>query len=105
MLAVTSTVELHSGANELLEGLLIDLVTFMEIDGTSGIAFETGIEKTRRIFQCRSLGKGQLDVCLIGFTRADHAIVIPDWHTGRIGRLLPLPFLKRVRVSLKDEFA
>ena len=39
------SVQCHSGANERLQRLFINLVALMEIDGTPGVAFEAGIEE------------------------------------------------------------
>ena len=38
-------VQCHGGANERLQRLFINLVALMEIDGTPGVAFETGVEE------------------------------------------------------------
>src|SRR5262249_45849152 len=38
-------VQCHGGANERLQRLFINLVAFMEIDGTPGVAFEAGVEE------------------------------------------------------------
>src|ERR1700720_3167636 len=38
-------VRCHSGANERLQRLFINLVALMEIDGTPGVAVEAGVEE------------------------------------------------------------
>src|SRR5437899_13010112 len=38
-------VQCHGGANERLQRLFIDLVALMQIAGTTGVAFEAGVEK------------------------------------------------------------
>jgi hypothetical protein len=38
-------VQSHGGANERLQRLFIDLVALTDIDGASGVAFETGVEE------------------------------------------------------------
>jgi len=38
-------VQCHGGANERLQRLLVNLVALMEVDGTPGVAFETGVEE------------------------------------------------------------
>ena len=38
-------IERHCGADEILQGRLIDLVTFMDVDGAPGVALEAGVEE------------------------------------------------------------
>jgi hypothetical protein len=38
-------VQCHRGADEPLQRLFINLVALVEIDGTPGVAFETGVEE------------------------------------------------------------
>ena len=37
-------IERHCGADEILQGRLIDLVAFMDVDGASDIPVEAGVE-------------------------------------------------------------
>jgi hypothetical protein len=37
-------IERHCGADEILQGRLIDLVAFMDVDGAPGAALEAGVE-------------------------------------------------------------
>src|ERR1700730_5267575 len=53
-------VQCHGGANERLQRLFIDLVALMDIDGTSGVAFEAGVEEAGRVLQRGALGEGHL---------------------------------------------
>jgi hypothetical protein len=39
-------VQCHSGANERLQRLVINLLVLVEVDGTPGVAFEAGVEET-----------------------------------------------------------
>src|SRR5205807_7119674 len=50
-------VQCHGGANERLERLFINLGALMEIDGTPGVAFETGVEEARRVRKRGALTK------------------------------------------------
>jgi len=37
-------IERHRSADEILQGLLIDLVAFVDVDGAPDIPFEAGVE-------------------------------------------------------------
>src|SRR5206468_10202891 len=76
----------------------------MQVDGTSGIALETGVEQPLRVLQLRTLGEGQLDDALVGLACADHSIVRPDGHAW-VGGLSPFPLLDDFGVGSLDEFA
>ena len=39
-------IERHSRTDQLLQGRLIDLVLFVDVDGASDIPFEAGVEET-----------------------------------------------------------
>src|SRR5262249_46596269 len=70
-------VQCDGGANERLQGLFINLVALMDIDGTPGVAFEAGIEQACRVFQRSALGEGQLHDGLVGLAGADDSVVFP----------------------------
>src|ERR1700704_6844185 len=70
-------VQRHGGANERLQGLFINLVTLMEIDGTPGVAFEAGVEEACRVLQRGALGAGQLHDGLVCLASADDSGVLP----------------------------
>ena len=38
-------VQLHGRANQILQRLLIDLLAFVEVDSTPGVAIEAGVEE------------------------------------------------------------
>src|SRR5882672_9830860 len=93
------TVERDRLENERLEGGLVNLYALLDVDRTAHVAVETRVEETGRILEGRALGKGQLHDTLVGFARADDAVVRPD------GRAHPLPLLDDVRVCCLDELA
>jgi hypothetical protein len=43
-LALAFEIERHCSADEILQGRLIDLVSFVDVDGTPGIPGEAGVE-------------------------------------------------------------
>ena len=45
-LALALEIERHCSADEILQGRLIDLVAFMDVDGAPGIPVEAGVEQT-----------------------------------------------------------
>jgi hypothetical protein len=45
-LALEIEIERHCSADEILQGRLIDLVAFMDVDGTPDIPVEAGVEQT-----------------------------------------------------------
>ena len=60
-LALAREIERHGGADEILQGRLVDLVAFVDVDGAPDVALEAGVEETGRVLQRSSLGEGQLD--------------------------------------------
>src|ERR1700722_16586403 len=76
-----------SGPDQSLERLFIDLLAFVEVDGTPGVPVETGVEEAGRILQGCPFGKGQLDDALVGLARTDHSVGVPHRNTS------PLPLL------------
>ena len=45
-LALALEIERHCSADEILQGRLIDLVAFVDVDGAPGIPVEAGVEQT-----------------------------------------------------------
>ncbi len=43
-LALALEIERHCSADEILQGRLIDLVAFVDVDGASGIPVQAGVE-------------------------------------------------------------
>src|SRR4030095_648312 len=95
---VARTVEGDRLANERLEGGLVDLFSFVDVDRAAQVSFETRVEETGRITKKRPLGEGELHDFLVGFARADDAVMRPN-------RIHPLPLLDDVRVCVPDELA
>src|SRR5438034_5428324 len=98
------TVEGDRLANERLEGGLVHFFAFVDVDRAAYVSVETRVEETGRILQRRALGEGELHDTLVGFARADDAIVRPNRSAGTL-RFRPLPLLDDVRVCLLDERA
>src|SRR6267143_6640044 len=95
---LAGTVEGDRLANERLEGGLVNVCSFVDVDRAAYVSVETRVEETGRILQKRALGEGQLHRFLIGFAGADDAVVRPN-------RTHPLPLLDDVRVCCLDELA
>src|SRR5437879_12724862 len=93
------TVEGDRLANQRLEGGLVNFFSFVDVDRAAYVSVETRVEETGRILQRRALGEGKLHDTLVGFTRADDAVVRPNRGAH------PLPLLNDVRVCFLDELA
>src|ERR1035437_3034219 len=93
------TVEGDRLANERLEGGLVNLFAFVDVDRAACVSVETRVEETGRILQRRALREGKLHDTLVGFAGADDAVVRPN------GSAHPLPLLDEVRVFFLDELA
>src|SRR6185436_7184516 len=92
-------VQRRRGADQRLEGLLIDLLPLMEIDRPPGVAFEAGVEESCRVLERRALEERQLHDLLVRLAGADRAMVRPDRNAS------PLPLLDLLRDRLLDESA
>src|SRR5207249_6778824 len=86
-------------ANERLEGGLVNVFSFVDVDRAAYVSVDTRVEETCRILQRRALGQGKLHDILVGFASADDAVVRPNRSAH------PLPLLDDVRVCLLDELA
>src|SRR5207302_3090283 len=93
------TVEDDRLANERLEGGLVNFFSFVDVDRAAYVSVETRVEETGRILQRRALGESKIHDTLVGFTRADDAVVRPNRGAH------PLPLLNDVRVCFLDELA
>src|SRR3954462_140314 len=71
-------VQRHSLANEIGQRRLVDRVVFLDVDGSSYLALEAGVEQTLRVLQRRTLEERQLDDALVGLTGADATVARPD---------------------------
>src|SRR2546428_12643781 len=93
------TVEGDRLANERLEGGLVNLFSFVDVDRAACVSVETRVEETGRILQRRALEEGKLHDILVGFASADDGVVRPNRSAH------PLPLLDDVRVCFLDELA
>src|SRR5690242_12210089 len=92
---LAGTVQGHRFANERLEGGRVDFFSVANVDRATDVSVEARVEETGGILQRRALGEGQLHDLLVGFARADDAVVRPHRRAGS-GWLDPLPFLDNV---------
>src|SRR5437016_8380415 len=92
------TVEGDRLANERLEGGLVNVFSFVDVDRAAYVSVETRVEEMGRILQRGALGEGELHDTLVGFASADDAVVRPN-------RVAPLPLLDDVRVCFLDDLA
>src|SRR5689334_2503509 len=92
-------VESDRVADERLEGGLVQLVAFVQIDGAPQVAFEAGIEQVFRVLELGALGEGELDDGLVGFAGADDPAIGPD------GNAAPLPLLHDLGIRGLDELS
>src|SRR2546430_13883122 len=76
------TVEGDRLANERLEGGLVNVFSFVDVDRAAYVSVETRVEETGRILQRRALGEGKLHDILVGFASADDAVVRPNRGAG-----------------------
>src|SRR5439155_397334 len=86
------------GANEILQGWFINVVTFAKVDGACSLRIKSGVEETLRILQGSAFEKVELHVVLEGAGAANKTLLRP--HRG-----VPLPFLSDVRGSLENQCA
>src|SRR5215510_9627177 len=96
-LVLAREIKRHCSPDQILEGRLIDLVAFVDVDRAPCISLKAGVEETVWILQRRAVKEGKLHNILVGFARADHAIVRPNRSAG-VGWFDPLPLLDDVGV-------
>ena len=90
-------VEGDGGANERLQGFLVNLVAFAKVDRAPDIAVQTGIEKARWVFQRRAFGEGHLHDALVRFPGREDAVMFPHRNAT------PFPRLDHVGIGLFDD--
>src|SRR5580692_7701032 len=91
-LSARCDVGLHRGANELLKGSFVDLLPFVEIDGTPHVPLQAGSEKLLRVLEGGSAIKRKLHHLLVRLPGADAAVMGPDGGS-RVRWLYPFPLL------------
>src|SRR5262245_55983018 len=87
------------GADEGLQGALVDLVPLEEVDGAPLVAFEAGVEQLVGIGELRAVVEGELHLALVGVGDRDDAVARPDRAAH------PLPFLDDLAVGREDRLA
>src|SRR5215510_6898686 len=87
---LAKTVEGDRLTNKRLEGGLVNLFPFVDVDRAAHVPFETRVEESCRIAQRGAPGECELHGLLVGLAGADDAVVRPD-------RIHPLPLLYDVR--------
>src|SRR5213080_4961667 len=100
---ISASIETGALDNECLQGVRVDGVTFVEIDGTNRLAVQTRVEEPFRILQLGAFWKRQPHGVLEGLAYADDAVVGPDGDSLGAGGLLPLHFFDHPRVGVPDE--
>src|SRR5262249_24554420 len=103
-LVLARDIKRHCSADEILQGRLIDLVAFVDVDGAPCISVKTGVEETGWILQRCAVEEGKLHNILVRFASADHAVVRPNRSAG-VGWFDPLPLLDDVGVCFLDKLA
>ena len=68
---ILGSVQRHGLADECFERKLDDLVTFMEVDCTPCVAFETRVEELLGILYLGTSEKSQFDDVVVCLSRAD----------------------------------
>src|SRR5438477_7834267 len=91
-------------ANDRLEGSLVNVFSFVDVDRAPDVPVEARVEETNWILQRRTLGKGKLHNALIGFAGADDAVARPNRSAG-FGWFDPLPLFDDVWNCVLDERA
>src|SRR5512140_2587814 len=62
-------------AHERLERTFVELITLVDIDGASRVAFEAAVEEPRGVVERGALHEGQLHDARVGLASADDSVV------------------------------
>src|SRR5262249_35069067 len=89
----------HRGADESLEGSVVDLLSFAEVDRAPRVPVQAGIEELSRVLDGGSASEGKLHDLFVRFPCADDAVMRPDRDSP------PFPLLLDVGVGIVDNFA
>src|SRR5438093_5621712 len=92
-------VQRHRRADERLQGRRVDLLALVDVDGSSRVPIEAGVEEAGGVLQGGALGERHLHDVLVCLAGADDPVVRPDRGPH------PLPLLEDVGVCLLDQSA
>src|SRR5688572_11833884 len=59
-LLLLRAIPLHRGLHERLEGARVDLLSFVDVDRPSRVAFQAGVEQARRVREARAVREREL---------------------------------------------
>ena len=99
MFLLTLEVECYGCLYESPEGVLVDAISFGNVDRTPGIPLKTCVEQMFRILQRSSLRERQLDFVLVDLSGTDKTVMRP------CGSPPPLPPFNDFRIGLFYELA
>ncbi len=77
-------VKIGRRGNQLLKCVRVKCRTLLQVDGAAGACGQARIEQSMRVRQGSAMGKGQLDLVLVGLACSDDACMLPYGHAGRI---------------------
>src|SRR5438093_10738480 len=93
------SVQRHGRADERLQGRRVDLLALVDVDGSSRVPIEAGVEEAGGVLQGGALGERHLHDVLVCLAGADDPVVRPDRSPH------PLPLLEDIGVCLLDQSA
>src|SRR5947207_15152292 len=68
----------HRGPNQFLEGGLVELLAFANVDGSARVPLETGVEQLLRVLEGGASEEGESHDPLVRLPRTNAADVGPD---------------------------
>ena len=80
-----------------MNAFAVDLLAFVEIDGTPRVSLEARIEEARGIIQGRPFVEGHLHDGFVGLAGAQDPVVVPHRYPS------PFPFLDDVGIGFFDQ--
>src|SRR5438309_6132859 len=92
-------VQRHGRADERLQGRRVDLLALVDVDGSSRVPIEAGVEEAGGVLQGGALGERHLHDVLVCLAGADDPVVRPDRGPH------PLPLLEAIGLCLLDQSA
>lgn len=94
----------HRGLHERLERARVDLLPFVDVDRSSRVAFQAGIEEARWVWDPGPPGERELHDLRVRLPGADKSVVRPDRDPRhRIRRLPPFPLLDHLGVGFENQ--